>query len=271
MKWLELTGPSFKKYLSEGKGVAVLPCGSIEKHGEHLPLGTDTFNVEYACREACEKAGALMLPALPYLFVNEMKASAGAVSLSAKTILSVIEEICDEVSRNGIRKIILVNGHGGNNFILMSFIQDLPGKGKDYAAYYLPLMSCGKGEKWEKALAMGKAEFPGGHADDVETDAALFTSGDFVDLDAISPDKSAGASRLDFDVSPAKAQTWWYAEFPDSLSGDPRFPNKERGRLLVEAIIENLADALRRIRDDEKVAERNRRFEEEARDPSKMR
>lgn len=271
MEWLKLTGPAFRKFAATPGAVAVLPCGSIEKHGEHLPLGTDTLNVEYACREACKKAGAIMLPTMPYLFVNEMKASAGAVSLSARTILAMIEEICDEVARNGVKKIVLVNGHGGNNFILMAFIQDLPGKGKDYAAYYLPLMSLGKGAKWEKAAAMRKAEYDGGHADDVETDAALFTSGEHVDVKAISPEKSAGQSVLDFDISPAKAQTWWYAMYPDSLSGDPRFPNRERGRLLVEAIIENLADVLCRIRDDEKVVERNRRFEEEARDPSKMR
>ena len=271
MEWLKVTGPEFRKIVDRGDAVAVLPCGSIEKHGEHLPLGTDTLNIEYICRAACEKAGAIMLPAMPYLFVNEMKASAGAVSLSAATILCFLREVCEEVSRNGIKKILLVNGHGGNNNILMTFIQDLPGSGVDYAAYTLFIMRCGYGEKWEKARAMGKAELPGGHADDGETDVTLFTNGDLVDLDAISPEREAGASKLDFDVSPAQAQTWWYAEFPDSLAGDPRFPNAERGRLLAEALIENLADTIERIRADEKVAERNRSFEEEARDPSKMR
>lgn len=271
MEWLKITGPKFKQIVARGDAVAVLPCGSIEKHGEHLPLGTDTLNIEYICREACEKSGAVMLPAMPYLFVNEMKASAGAVSLSAATILSFLQEVCDEVSRNGIKKILLVNGHGGNNGILTTFLQDLPGKARDYAAYSLFIMRCGYGEKWEKAVAMGKAEFPGGHADDGETDVMLFTNGDLVDLDAISPEREAGASKLDFDISPAQAQTWWYAKFPDSLSGDPRFPNAERGRLLAEVLIENLADTIERIRADGKVAERNRCFEQEAHDPTKMR
>ncbi len=271
MEWLKITGPRFKKAVASGEAVAVLPCGSIEKHGEHLPLGTDTLNIEFLCREACEKSGALMLPVMPYLFVNEMKASAGAVSLSAQTILTFLQEVCDEVSRNGIKKILLVNGHGGNNNILMTFIQDLPGKGRDYAAYCLFIMRCGYGQKWEKALAMGKAQLPGGHADDGETDVMLFTGRDLVDTDAISKERDAGASRLDFDISPALAQTWWYAEYPDSLAGDPRFPNRERGRLLAEALSENLADTIERIRADRKVALRNRSFEEEARDPTKMR
>ncbi len=133
------------------------------------------------------------------------------------------------------------------------------------------LPRCGRGEKWEKAKGMSKAELPGGHADDGETDMMMHVNGDLVDVDAISPDKDAGASKLDFDIAPAEAQTWWYSEFPDSLAGDPRFPSKERGRLLTEAIVEGLADTLIRIRDDEKVAGRNRMFEEEAGDPSKMR
>lgn len=271
MEWMKLTGPQFRKYVAGGKCVAVLPCGSIEKHGEHLPLGTDTIDVEYICREACEKAGVIMLPAMPYLYVHEMKASAGAVSLSAATILAFLEETADEVSRNGIKKLVLVNGHGGNNALFRTFLQGLPGKGKDYAVYTVFLPHCAWGEKWEKAKSMAKAEFPGGHADDGETDMMMFVDGDLVDVDAISPDKEAGASKLDFDIAPAEAQTWWYSEFPDSLAGDPRFPSKERGRLLAEAIVEGLADTLIRIRDDEKVAGRNRMFEEEARDPSKMR
>lgn len=271
MEWLKMTGPKFKKYVASGKGVAVLPCGSIEKHGEHLPLGTDTLNIEYVCREACEKAGAVMLPAMPYLFVNEMKASAGAVSLSAKAILTFLEEVCDEVSRNGIKKIVLVNGHGGNNAVILTFLQNLPGAGKDYAVYDLLMVHCGRGEKWEKAMAMSKAVHVDGHGGDNETDWTLFAYPDLVDVDAIKDDADAGASRLDFDISPARAQTWWYAEYPDSLCGDPRVTSAERGKLLAEAVIENLADTLVRIRDDDKVAGRNRDFEEEAHDPSKMR
>ena len=92
-----------------------------------------------------------------------------------------------------------------------------------------------------------------------------------MDLDAVSQDKSAGESRLDFDISPALAQTWWYARYPDSLAGDPRFASVERGALLVEALIEGVADTLIRIRDDKKTAERNASFEAESHDPRRMR
>ena len=271
MEWLNITGPAFKKYVAAGNAVAVLPAGSIEKHGEHLPMGTDTLNVEYACRLAAEKAGILMLPALAYTFAHEMKASVGTVCFSAGTFLTVLEEICDDVARNGVKKIVLVNGHGGNNNILMAFIQDLPGKGKDYAVYYLSMVSCTNEAARAKMKAMAKTTRPGGHADDNETDMTLFTHPDFVDLAAISADPSKGKSVLDFDISPARAQTWWYAEYPDSLAGDPRFPSRERGQVIMESIVDGLANTLAKIRDDKKVAERNASFEREARDPKKMR
>jgi len=271
MEWLKVTGPAFRKYVRSGNGVAVLPLGSIEKHGEHLPLGTDTLNVEYVCREACERTGAVMLPALPYVFVNEMKASAGAVSLSAKTILAVIGEICDETSRNGIKKIVLANGHGGNNYILMTFIQDLPGRGKDYAAYLLNVYGALDEKARKKIDAMSKAKLEGGHADDGETDLTLSTWPDLVDVKAIPRRKSAGASVLDFDISPARAQTWWYSEYPDSYAGDARFPSRERGRIITEALVAGVARTIEKIRNDGKVARRNARFEAEARDPGKMR
>jgi len=271
MEWHKITGPMLKKYVATGNAVAVLPVGSTEKHGEHLPIGTDTLNVEYACREACQRAGVLMLPALGYTFTNEMKASAGAISLSAKTLLAVVEEICDDVARNGVKKIVLVNGHGGNNHLLMTFIQDLPGRGKDYAVYYLSLGAAVSKEDRARMQESSKAQCSGGHADDSETDMTLYTHPETVDLAAISKDLSAGTSRLDYDIGPAKPQTWWYAEYPDSLAGDPRFPSKERGKLITESIIEGLVGVLGKIRDDRKVAERNASFESEARDFRKMR
>ncbi len=271
MEWLKVTGPRLRKYVAKGNAVAVLPCGSLEKHGEHLPLGTDTLNTEAICRKACEKAGAIMLPAMPYLYVHEMKASAGAISLSAPTIFAVLDEVLDEVSRNGIKKIVLVNGHGGNSALLLAYLQGLPGRGKDYAVYNVFVSAAADRAKMERAKKMSKAKLPGGHADDGETDVTYYQFPRLVDVKAISRDASAGASRLDFDISPARAQTWWYAEYPDSLAGDPRFPSKERGRLLVEAMVEGLADLIERIRRDEKVAERNASFEAEAADPRMMR
>jgi len=271
MEWLKVTAPVLRKEIESGRAVAVIPFGSIEKHGEHLPTGTDTLNIEYVCRAACEKSGAIMLAPMAYTFVNEMKASIGAVSLSARTLLTVLEEICDDVARNGVKKIVLVNGHGGNNYILMTFIQDLPGKGKDYVAYYLNLMRCLVPEKAKRIEKMSKAEFPGGHADDGETDFTVYTHPELVDLKAISKDASAGMSRMDYDIGPAKPQVWWYAEYPDSLSGDPRFPSRRRGKLITDSLIEGLAEILCKVREDDKVPERTARFEIESHDPRKMR
>jgi creatinine amidohydrolase len=271
MEWLNLTGPALREVIQAGNAVAVLPLGSIEKHGEHLPTGTDTLNVEYIAREACRLSGAIMLPPMAYAFVNEMKASVGAVSLSARTFLKVLEEVCDDIARNGVRKIVLLNGHGGNNYLGMTFIQDLPGKGKDYVVYYLGLMSCLDPKEREEIEASSKAAHPGGHADDVETDITLYHYPETVDLKAISKDPRAGASLKDFDIGPSRPQIWWYAEYPDSLAGDPRFPSPERGKVISDMIVTGVAETLAKIKADGKIADRSERFETESHDPRKMR
>lgn len=271
MEWLKLTAPALRKQVKTGNAVAVLPLGSIEKHGEHLPIGTDTLNVEYIAREACRQAGAIMLPPMAYTMVHEMKASLGAISLSAATFLKVLEEVCDDVSRNGIKKILLLNGHGGNGHLSMTFLQDLPGKNKDYVAYYLFLTSCLSAKDRELIKSSSKAAHPGGHADDVETDVTLAHYPDLVDRKAISKDPKAGTSGKDFDLGNAQPHVWWYAEYPDSLSGDPRFPSAQRGETISNLIIAGLVETIRKIKADKKVAQRSARFEAEAHDPKKMR
>lgn len=271
MEWMKITGPQFKKYVAAGNRVAVIPCGSIEKHGEHLPLGTDTLDIEYICRAACEKADAIMLPPLVYMNVNEMKASAGAVALNVQTIFTVLREVCDEVARNGIKKIVLANGHGGNKALLRSFYQDTPGKGRDYAVYVTFFSELIQGPKAEKARAMKKATALDAHAGDGETDLVLHTYPELVDKSAISQNEADGLTVLNFDVSPSEPHIFWYAEYPNSLAGDPRFLQPERGKLMAEAAIDTMAGMLGRIRDDKNVLDTAARFEAEARDPKKMR
>lgn len=271
MEWLKVTAPALREEMKSGNAVAVLPLGSIEKHGEHLPTGTDTLNVEHIAREACRQAGAIMLPPMAYTMVHEMKASVGAISLSAATFLKVLEEVCDDVARNGVKKILLLNGHGGNGHLSMTFLQDLPGKNKDYVVYYLFLTSCVSPRDREQIRSSSKAAHPGGHADDGETDLTLHHYPDLVDLKAISQDPGAGKSGKDFDIGNAQSHVWWYSEYPDSLAGDPRFPSPQRGEMISNMIIAGLAQTISKIKADDKVAQRSARFEAESHDPRKMR
>src|SRR5262245_57148381 len=101
--------------------VAVLPFGATEPHNLHMPCGTDTFQVEEIGGRACEWAygqGAkvLLLPAMPFgVNTNHLKIPGGlAISVTPTTLLKLLEDIADSLERQGVRKLLLLNGHGGN-------------------------------------------------------------------------------------------------------------------------------------------------------------
>jgi creatinine amidohydrolase len=101
--------------------VAVLPFGATEPHNLHMPYGTDTLQVEEIGSRACERAfrkGAevLLLPAMPFgVNTNHLQIPGGlALSVTPTTLLKLLEDIVDSLQRQGVRKLLLLNGHGGN-------------------------------------------------------------------------------------------------------------------------------------------------------------
>src|SRR3954463_12976570 len=101
--------------------VAVLPFGATEPHNYHMPYGTDTYQVEEIGRRACQAAwdrGArvALLPALPYgVNTNHLKVPGGlACSVTPTTLLAIISDLVESLSLQGVKKLVLLNGHGGN-------------------------------------------------------------------------------------------------------------------------------------------------------------
>ena len=176
------------KEASKKRLVAILPVGSIEAHGPHMPVGTDSLTVYNIAKLAAEKEESVVLPPLYYAYVPESKHFPGAISLTAKTLLTLLEEICDEISRNGFKKILIVNGHGGNTPILKVFLREILNKKKDYALYAMirPLFPA---RDLISKLSEGRRV---GHACEIETSIGLYLFGDLVNY----PQLSQGASSL---------------------------------------------------------------------------
>jgi creatinine amidohydrolase len=103
--------------------VAVLPIGSFEQHGRHLPLTTDTL-VACAIAEAiAERYDVLLLPPIAIACSHEHADFAGTVSISATTLVQVIRDVQASLDQRGIRKLALINGHGGN-YVLSNVVQE---------------------------------------------------------------------------------------------------------------------------------------------------
>jgi creatinine amidohydrolase/Fe(II)-dependent formamide hydrolase-like protein len=114
--WGHLTWPEVEKYLKK-VDLAILPVGAIEQHGPHLPLDTDSFDAEYLAKQvaaACSEPRPLVLPLVPYGVSYHHEGFKGTISIQNDTLSKIVYEIGMGLARNGIKKIVIINGHGGN-------------------------------------------------------------------------------------------------------------------------------------------------------------
>ena len=134
-KWEELTAEDFQKAIAKAQQTCVLPFGIIEKHGPQLPLGTDLINVRYVAMHAVEQEYAVVFPEYYFGQIFEARHEPGTMAYSAKLQLELLQETTDEMGRNGCKKIVIVNGHGGNNHLLPFFAQSQMAAPHDYVVY----------------------------------------------------------------------------------------------------------------------------------------
>ena len=133
--WEELTADDFRHAVEQAKGTCILPIGILEKHGPHLPLGTDLLNVRYAALHAAEKEYAVVFPEYYFGQIFEAKHEPGTIAYSRSIQLNLLQETTDEMARNGCKKVLIVNGHGGNESLLPYFAQSQLDKPHDYVVY----------------------------------------------------------------------------------------------------------------------------------------
>ncbi len=140
MNWEFLRSDEMAEAIEKSGGLCVLPLGCSEKHGPHMPVGTDGLQGKFTCEMAAELEYAVVFPTGFWLGdmvavhgKGEKSTNKGAISLNPHTLLTVLEELCDEIARNGFRKILIVNAHGGNKPLLDFFLRAQGYKNKNYA------------------------------------------------------------------------------------------------------------------------------------------
>ena len=116
--WEELTSGDFALAVERAGGVCIIPMGVMEKHAQHLPLGTDVFAARHIALTAAAGEYAVVFPFYYAGQIFEARHQPGTVSYSPQMLYDLLDETCREIARNGFTKIILMNGHGGNNNFL---------------------------------------------------------------------------------------------------------------------------------------------------------
>ncbi len=242
VKWEELTSPDFLKAIERSQGACVLPFGILEKHGPHLPLGTDMINARYASVHGAQEEYAVVFPEYYFGQIFEAKHQPGTIAYSPRLQLELLQETTDEMARNGCKKILIVNGHGGNTSLLPFFAQSQLAAKKDYVVYVYARPQYPPGRPALKSKTDG-------HAGESETAHTVVSRPDLVRQDRAASQSGADQNRLDL---PQGVYTgiWWYAKFPNHYSGDGSVQNKELGEWDMKAWASAVAGALRAIKAD---------------------
>src|SRR5947209_3434595 len=222
--------------------VAVLPFGATEPHNLHMPYGTDTYQVEAIGDRICERAyrqGAkvLLLPTLPYgVNTNHLQIPGGlACSVTPTTLLHVLADLTDSLERQGVRKLVLLNGHGGNE--LKPLTRELHHRTKVF------LCVC----DWFRMAAdlyPKIFEQPGEHADEVETSLGLaffpeLVQPELADNGAARPTRFEAINRGWVQITRP-----WHLATTNTGLGNPHAASAEKGRQLMEAVVERLSQFL---------------------------
>ncbi len=225
--------------------VAVLPLGATEPHNLHLPYGTDTLEgdtIGDAICEAAHQRGAkvVLLPTMPYGTETNQMAFPLAMNVNPSTLAAVIGDLVESLVHHGVRKIVLLNSHGGND--LKPVLRELYGRTQAH------LFLC----NWYRVLADVYGEIferPDDHAGEMETSLILAYYPQLVARDEkgnlLADEGATAATRFE-----AVNRGWvsitrpWHLLTTNSGSGNPHAASAEKGRQMVARLVERLASFL---------------------------
>jgi creatinine amidohydrolase len=243
--WTEFRATEFRT-IDPMRSIAILPTAAVEQHGPHLPVGTDTMIGQGLCDLLATRAPADMdLRILPMMAVgksNEHLWAPGTVTLSAETALRAWTEIGLSVARAGVRKMVILNSHGGNADLISIVARELRVRAgmfvvrAGWTAFGLP----------DGVYSDQETRF-GIHGGDMETSLILHFRPDTVDMSAARDFRSSAESGA---ISPigAVAYGWIASDLnPDGVVGEAHLASAEKGRVTAEKITTDVIALLRQV------------------------
>jgi creatinine amidohydrolase len=260
VRWEELTAADFRSGIRQAEGTCVLPFGILEKHGPHLPLGTDLLNVRYAVLQAAGQEYALVFPEYYFGQIFEAKHEPGTVAYSPQLQLQLLQETTDEMGRNGCKKVLIVNGHGGNEHLLPYFAQSQLDSAHDYVVYILGLIEAPPGGPGRKSKVLNW------HAGEAETSKMMIARPDLVHLSRAGNESGADQKHLNLPDS-LYTGIWWYARFPNHYSGEGGLATRDLGEYEMKAWVDGIVTAIRAVKADQDSLKLQNEFYEKSRHP----
>jgi len=242
----ELTWPEAKQRFQQ-VDIALLPVGSIEQHGPHLPLDTDAFDADYLAKrvaERCAEPKPFVLPLLPYGVAYHHEGFSGTISIGPETLSRLVYEIGMSAAKHGVTKLIIINGHGGNSPALHFAAQMINRDAR--------IFTCVDTGETSDPDIFAMADTPDDvHAGEIETSTSLAVRSHLVRIREAKKFIPQFSSRyLSFS---SKRSVGWYAHIekisPEGVLGDPTKANAEKGQKMWDLMIERLVEFVEDLQD----------------------
>jgi len=244
MKWEELTwvdiGDMIKKIAT-----VILPVGSVEQHGPHLPLACDTIGAYMFSLEIAKHFDGkiLVLPPIYYGVSEHHMDFPGTITVSPETLIRLVVEIAESLSRHGVKRLIIINGHGGNTDALNIAIRRI------HTQLHMNVSLINPWELISDVIEETLESDVYGHACEFETSLAFVEMPELVRVDRIKDPKIRSIGRY-FDIwGKNRAHTPWRTkDFTDTGSiGYPSKATKEKGMKLWKSMLERTIEFIRRF------------------------
>jgi creatinine amidohydrolase len=220
--------------------VVVLPIGSVEDHGRHLPLDTDNFIIWSICEEAARRADGdvLLLPQIPYGFETHHMDFPGTIDIRMEHLLNFVLDVTKSVAHHGFKRILIADGHGSNMPILdLVARRTILETNSLCAAFIWPSLAISEIRKVRESERGGMA-----HACELETSVYLHLDAVRVQMDKAVKDMSMPDSDFIWmdllDGSPVLFMDEWTRVSKSGVIGDPTLATAAKGRVIFEAVIE---------------------------------
>jgi len=264
MLWENLREEEFLGALEQANGVCALPIGCVEAHGQHLPLGCDVMHARELTIRAAEKEPVVVFPTMYFGEKSGAGEFHGTIIFPEKLIIDILEQCCEEIGRNGFRKIIIVNGHGGNTSVVQTFVRSVLQKKRNYTVY-----SCNELLPFPKVILSELGKYPylteedievlrayggkaGGHGCFTETGWLYDIVPELVRLDKM--DKVDGRSNKMFDEFTRKGiytPFSWMGNYPNSYSADMHYGMNARiAKAMAQSTTDKLADIFKFLKEE---------------------
>lgn len=234
MYMINYTSDDFKKNL-EKTNVVIIPVGSVEAHGHHLPLGTDMFSPKLLCERLEEKISddIWIAPGLPYGQCNDLSIYPGTVTVTSEALANYAYEVGKGMYKAGLRKLIFLNGHGGNVTALRLASEKLSQLGLDVVIMNWWL------DYSKEILTVCEGQ---GHAGEDETSAVLCYDEHLVQMDKATKNENIPLFRV-YSKDLSKIL------YKNALSGDATLASKEKGEKMFKIITDKMIDLIHNVKD----------------------